>query len=465
MWSEFYLQDIGWIPVDANAGLFARLHHYKVIMTKGRDILLGPNASQENHGGYGFQWVPIKNGRAQDLLSSVYNIGKITKARSNVYHLLDPFPADALQNYLDDYIQVEKRRGILSQIDYSSRSLPNRETEFSKIFDNPIWIRSLQYTYDAFVCHMLYKIIGAEKFNQLTKEYESLIVNSTKPVQTSRFIQMAENIYGESLEWFFDQWQKSNGLPHLKLAEIKLGKDNNSWKITGTLIQSGMSLFVLPVEFAVETEKGQELFTIWQKEKITNFEFKTINKPLVLKADPNHDILKLQRMPFQLSRIWDSYPDMILIYGTVSESKANKTAAERFNNEYLGLDPEIIKADTSVTESDLNKECVVLFGRPETNKISERFEYIFPLRFNKKSFHCNGITYSEISQGLAQITEHPLKPKGQFILYAGLSETSMLHFGDLYMYDAPNSYLIYDADKLLDSGDWADTDSDLVWEF
>jgi hypothetical protein len=170
-------------------------------------------------------------------------------------------------------------------------------------------------------------------------------------------------------------------------------------------------------------------------------------------------------LPLQLSRIWDSYPDMILIYGTTSESQANKKAAERFNNEYLGLDPEIIKADTSVSESDLNKECVILFGRPETNRISERFENIFPLRVNEKSFHCNGITYSEISHGLAQITEHPLRSRGQFILYAGMSADAMLQLGDLYLYDLPGSYVIYDGEKLIDSGDWATTDPDLIWEF
>ncbi|MDT8402442.1 MAG: transglutaminase domain-containing protein [Bacteroidales bacterium] len=465
MWSEFYLQDVGWIPVDANAGLFAWLHHNKIIMSKGRDILLGSNAPQDNHEGYGYQWVPIKNGRVEDLLSAVHNIGKINRARSNVYHLLDPFPADALQDYKDDYIQIDKRRGILGQIDYCTRNIPDRDTEFSRIFEDPVWIRSLQYTYDPLVCHMLNKIMGAEKFSRLTKEYESLILNTTRPVQTSRFIQMAENIHGDSLEWFFDQWQKSNGLPHLKLVEVKLGKDNNGWKIRGTLIQSGKSLFVLPVEFTLESEKGQELFTIWQKEKISDFEFKTMDKPLLLKADPVHDILKLQRMPLQLSRIWDSYPDMILIYGTVSESIANKAAAERFNNEYLGLDPEIIKADTSVIESDLNKECVILFGRPETNKISELFENIFPIRFNKNSFNWNRITYSDPSQGLAQITEHPLKPRGQFILYAGLSASAMLHIGNLYLYDTPSSYVIYNADKKIESGDWADTDPDLVWEF
>ena len=107
----------------------------------------------------------------------------------------------------------------------------------------------------------------------------------------------------------------------------------------------------------------------------------------------------------------------------------------------------------------------MLFGRPETNRISQRFENRFPIKINQNNFSFNGTNYSNPSQGLAQITEHPFRPKGQLIQYAGLSAAAMLQFGDLYLYDAPNSYVIYDADKEIDSGDWSDTDADLVWEF
>jgi transglutaminase-like putative cysteine protease len=472
MWAEFYLPDYGWIPVEPTAGQFGQLHNYKVIITKGRDIILGPDAPQEHHNGYGYQWVPIYNGRVEGFLSAVWNIGKIRHAISSVYHTLDPFPADALANYKSLLLSADKnsetilkwRNRILSEIDYHTRNIPNRNMEFSKISNENAWIRSLQYEYDDFVCHMLHKIMGDEKFFRLSREYEILLTNSSTPIETSQFIQMAGYIYGESLEWFFNQWEKTNGLPHLKLDKVKLEKHDNCWKIKGNLIQSGMSLFILPVEFSLKTEKGQELFMIWQKERITDFEYQTVNRPLGLKVDPNSNILKLQKMPLQLSLIWDSYPHIILVYGTVSESEANKTAAERFNNEYLGLSPEIIKPDTLVTKSVLNTECVVLFGRPETNKISQQFENTFPIRFNKDNFSCNGITYSKTSQGLAQIIEHPLQPKGQFILYAGLSETSMLQFGNLYLYNDSKSFLIYDGDKKINSGDW-ETDADLIWNF
>jgi len=471
MWAEFYLPDYGWIPVDPQVGQFGQVHN-KVIMSKGRDIYLGPYAPQTNNLGYGYQWVPIQNGRAEGLLSAVYNIQKIANARSNVYHTLDPFPADALTDYNEILFSTDKksetllkwRNGILSNIDYYSRNITNRVTEFSKIYNEPIWIRSLQYNYDAFACHMLHKVMGDEKFFKLLTEYERLLANSPIPIQTGRFVQMAGNIYGESLEWFFDQWEKSNGLPHLKVDEVTLKKNNNGWRIKGKLIQSGKSFFVLPVEFSLETEKGHELFTIWQRERLANFEYQTANKPVVLKADANNDILKLQRMPLQLSNLWNSYPDITLIYGTVSESEANKTAAERFNNDYLGLSAEIIKQDTSVTDNDLNTECVILFGRPETNKISKRFSSIFEIKFEGNKFSYNRGNYYKDTQGVAQITNHPLRNKGLFILYAGLSATAMLQFGDLNLYDAPNSFVIYDGNKQINSGD-CKAEADLLWKF
>jgi len=470
MWAEFYLQDIGWIPVDPNAGSFGLLHNYKVIMSKGRDVFLGPDVPLGDNNGFGYQWVPIVDGRVDGLLSAVYNIKQISEARSNVYHTSDPFPADALMDYKrylladDNESLMRNRREFLCNIDYCSRNIPDRDVDFSKIFDDPIWIRSLQYNYDAFICHMLNKIIGVEKFNRLLSEYEGLLENSPAPIQTNRFIQMAGSIYGDSLDWFFNQWEKINGLPHLKVDEVVSEKTDIGWSIKGSLSQSGKSIFSMPVEFSVETEKDQEFFTIWCSGRTTDFEFLTMNKPMVLHADPNHDLLKLQRMPLQLSQIWNSYPDITLVYGTISESEANKTAAERFNNEYLGLSPEIITPDTSITDNDLDAECVVLFGRPETNKISKCFEEIFPIAFNGNSFICNEINYKKPSQGLAQIAEHPLRSKGLFIQYAGLSAAAMLQFGDLYLYDAPNSFVIYNGDKEITSGDWGG-DNDLLWKF
>ena len=117
-----------------------------------------------------------------------------------------------------------------------------------------------------------------------------------------------------------------------------------------------------------------------------------------------------------------------------------------------------------INNDDLNTECIVLFGRPATNKISQRFENLFLIKFNEDKFYYQGVVYSKRSQGVAQITTHPLLQKGQLIQYAGLSAEAMLHFGDLYLYDAYNSYVIYDGDEEILSGDW-EVYGDLLYKF
>ncbi|GAI58369.1 unnamed protein product, partial [marine sediment metagenome] len=134
------------------------------------------------------------------------------------------------------------------------------------------------------------------------------------------------------------------------------------------------------------------------------------------------------------------------------------------NNGYLGLGPEIIKADIDVNDADLKTKCLILFGRPETNKIAQEFKNIFPVKFDGDKFTWQGTTYEQPTQGAAQIVENPRDPKSLMIMYAGLSGEATQKFCDLRLYSADASYVIFDRDKELLRGDWK-MDSDLVWNF
>ncbi|MHA2101406.1 MAG: hypothetical protein ACW99A_22340, partial [Candidatus Kariarchaeaceae archaeon] len=114
---------------------------------------------------------------------------------------------------------------------------------------------------------------------------------------------------------------------------------------------------------------------------------------------------------------------------------------------------------------DLNTECVILLGRPKTNKISQQFKDIFPVKFDEDKFTWKGVIHEQPTQGVAQIVENPDDPNSLIIMYAGLSGESIQKFCDLYLYDADASYLIFDQDKQLVSGDWEDYDNDLIWNF
>ncbi|HUV00816.1 MAG TPA: hypothetical protein VMW32_07635, partial [Bacteroidales bacterium] len=221
--------------------------------------------------------------------------------------------------------------------------------------------------------------------------------------------------------------------------------------------------------------KSKESQKIWLDSYRKDFEFFTAYQPVNITVDPDFHIPTIRWMPPRLEMLWDFYPNILVIYGSLVESEANKAAAERFNEEFLGLGPEIIKADTDVNAKDLGTKCIVLFGRPETNKITQRFHESFPIKFDNKKFIWQGNTYEQSTQGVAQIIENPLDNQSIIILYAGLCGDATQKICNIsewqseldgyLLIDLNASYIIYDQYKKLVVGDWEDFNSDLVWNF
>ena len=129
------------------------------------------------------------------------------------------------------------------------------------------------------------------------------------------------------------------------------------------------------------------------------------------------------------------------------------------------MDDDIIKADTDVNDTDLKTKCIFLFGRPETNKIAQKYKDSFPVKFDNGKFTWQGVAYDKSTQGVGQMIENPDNSQGLMVMYAGLSPESTLKFCDLYLYDADASFVIFDEDKELLRGDWENMDSNLYWNF
>jgi len=475
-WAEFYLPEYGWIPVDPTWGRFGQQANSKLIFSKGRDVKIGPNAPQVESEGYGDQWIPIHKGRADIIGWGVWNIAKIRIAKAKVLHHSDPFPADGYTEYAEHLYPeseaVEKLKNWRQEVLLSFYNAERGGINKSNIFETH---PRFNCNREAYLCHLLHQILGDEKFTKIFQSYLDLRLASDRPVSTEKFQEIAERMHGTSLDFLFKQWIDSTALPQFKLDNVMMEKGVNEWRVYGSLLQVGETYYRVPIGLVLETEKGQESQEIWLDSNKTHFEFYTTDQPKKLMVDPDYHIPTIRWMPARLQMLWDFYPNLIVIYGSLAEAEANKTAAELFVDEFAGLSHEIIKADTNVNEADLKTKCVILFGRPETNKITQRFQDSFPIRFEKDKFTWQGTTYDQPSQGVAQIVENPFDTQSMIILYAGLSADATQKICDKsewrkeldgwFIIDVDTSYIIYDRYKKLASGDWEDFNSDLVWNF
>lgn len=475
IWAEFFLPGYGWIPADPTWNQYSYQGSYKFTITKGRDVYIGPNAKKMDDGVYGDQWIPLHHGRANIIGWGVWNISNIRVAKAKTLHISDPFPADAYAEYATNfYPEGEKEEKLRNWRREHMLTFYNATTRISAK-DNIFEIdHRLRADREAYLCQVLCDITGDEKFREIFDTYLKLRLSNSRPVSTNKFQEIAEQVYGDSLGFFFQEWLGNTSLPQISLDQVVAEKREKDWRIYGRLIQKGR-VFKIPVDLSLETETGREKQKLWLDSNKIHFEFYTSDQPKRLTFDPDFHIPTIRRMPPCLSNLWDYYPDFIVIYGSLSEAEANKATAERFVEVFVGGNHEIIKADTDVTELDLKTNRIILFGRPETNKISQRFQNCFPIKFENDKFTWQRTIFDQPTQGVAQIVKNPLDSLSMIILYAGLSGDATQKICDIsewqqeldgsLMIDLNSSYIIYDGYNQLATGFWRDTSSALVWNF
>lgn len=303
-WAEVYLPNYGWVPVDPTFGRVgcSNVNNRAVIITKGRDIQIDPNAGQERYGVYREIGGHLSDGRAGLLLRGVFHASTIQRVKIELLHHPDPFPADAITEYTAKlYLEAEAekslglyRKRVLRWLDQNTREHIGKISALAQAYKKEPRAR---YEHEAFICHMLRKVVGDKKFSDIFETYTNLRVKSGQPVSTARFQKIAEDVYGQPLDWFFKQWVGYTELPQLQLDAVTFSENEKGWYVRGNLRQLNKSPFRLPVELVVETEKATEHRTLWLEERNTDFEFCTTNRPKSVLVDSNNNILQIRKMP------------------------------------------------------------------------------------------------------------------------------------------------------------------------
>ena len=137
----------------------------------------------------------------------------------------------------------------------------------------PIWIgsrltsdktppdyRILVYEKGAFVLHMLrmlrydWETGDDEPFRRLMRTFHERFAASH--ATTEDFLEVAEEVYGEDLLWFFDQWVYGTDMPEYR-PDLEVRKVGGAWRLQGVISQSKTRAdFRMPLPVRLHLDDG-----------------------------------------------------------------------------------------------------------------------------------------------------------------------------------------------------------------
>ena len=185
----------------------------------------------------------------------------------------------------------EYRRATLQK--YSNYVTPENDfpiNQFLSRHDAPS--EAIGYGKVLMVNHMLRRKVGDENF---TRAYQKFNRDNKFTHASFDDIRIAfEEVTGEDLKWFFEQWIDRTGAPALVLenVEVKSVRDFNNISFTLKQTQDG-DVFYLDVPVAVVTESGTHTEVFQMNEKESTFSISIKEKPLKLLVDPQFDLFRI----------------------------------------------------------------------------------------------------------------------------------------------------------------------------
>ena len=143
------------------------------------------------------------------------------------------------------------------------------------------------YNKGGLVMHMLRTYVGDEAFFAALNLY--LNKHKHTAVEVDELRMAFEDVTGEDLNWFFDQWFLTEGHPNIS---FKYEYDASSKKLKGVVTQNQTPAFRIPFDVAVLNKAGIPVYhKIWIENQIDSFYLSSDEAPGAVILDGKEDIL------------------------------------------------------------------------------------------------------------------------------------------------------------------------------
>lgn len=155
-----------------------------------------------------------------------------------------------------------------------------------------LFASSMVYAKGAWVLHGLRWVMGDSSFFTALNAYGDSFSYSN--AVTSEFQRIAEQHYGSSLQWYFDQWVYRAGHPiYSTVTYYKTHGDSNSAWVKLAHTSNTGELYKMPLALACSTSSGiDSTIVVWDSLASQDFLVSDDQAILMLKLDPDSWVLK-----------------------------------------------------------------------------------------------------------------------------------------------------------------------------
>jgi aminopeptidase N len=198
-------------------------------------------------------------------------------------------------------VYIEAKSG---QAAYNSAILS--EMTSARNASGSIWVQDITNEWEIFngarsyakggcVLHMLRGVVGDSTFFDIMRAYSADPSVSYGVATTEDFQAIAESVYGQSLNYFFQEWIYGENEPTYTVGWDESFVSGDIYNVTITIYQavnSNPSFFTMPVQIKINTSLGDTTVTLFNDAQIQTYQFDVVGDPQSIVFDPGNWILK-----------------------------------------------------------------------------------------------------------------------------------------------------------------------------
>jgi aminopeptidase N len=148
------------------------------------------------------------------------------------------------------------------------------------VFDN------VSYEKGGTILHMLRNYVGDSAFFKSLNKY--LTDNKFKTGEAHQLRLAFEDVTGQDLNWFWNQWYYGSGHPQLK---ISYSYANGKASVITEQTQNTGKIFRLPIAIDVYNGANKNRYNVWIENKTDTFSFNAPTKPTLINVDADKVLL------------------------------------------------------------------------------------------------------------------------------------------------------------------------------